>query len=292
MTTLPAVWPASCMERWVANRLSVNLMSLWLCLAAVACAWEPGQPWGIADARVRLRSSVAADRLTSDGRLRTASEYLWKIDMLQVELAGTQLLLAGDAGALSFDPAKPPAGYSNCHGGHCHTGDGRLVDYADIQAEMLGLAAGAEVVDLALLATPSLTPAYGPALHTATADLPMGELSTFKLAWRGVTLHARVWDGSPSAKRLPPGGVEVQIRLGPSSVAAQVSGSVGPHQPLHVRIAADLDVPVVWLDGLDVAKLAGSAAVLDLPAAHPAAVALQQAWQHHASLSAHVSRGE
>ncbi len=292
MTTLPAVWPASCMERSVENRLAVLVMSLWLCVAAAGCAWDAGQPWGIADAKVRLRSSVPADRLTSDGRMRTASEYLWKIESLQVELGGTQLLLAGDAGALSFDPAKPPAGYSNCHGGHCHTGDGRLVDYADIQAELLGSAAGAEVVDLALLATPTLAPAYGPALQAATADLPMGELSTFKLAWRGVTLHAHVWDGSPSAKRLPPGGVDVQIRLGPASAAAQVSGSVGPHQPLHVQIAADLDIPVLWLDGLDVAKLAGTAAVLDLPADHPAAVALQQAWQHHASLSAQVSRAE
>jgi hypothetical protein len=292
MTTLPAVWPASCTERSVENRLSVFFMTLWLCVATSGCAWDAGQPWGIADAKVRLRSSVPADRLTNDGRMRTASEYLWKIESLQVELAGTQLLLAGDAGALSFDPAKPPAGYSNCHGGHCHTGDGRLVDYADIQAELLGSAAGAEVVDLALLATPTLAPAYGPSLQAATADLPIGELSTFKLAWRGVTLHAHVWDGSPSAKRLPPEGVDVQIRLGPSSVAAQVSGSVGPHQPLHVQIAADLDVPVLWLDGLDVAKLAGTSTLLDLPADHPAAVALQQAWQHHASLSAQVSRAE
>lgn len=267
-------------------------MSLWLCIALAGCAWQAGQPWGIADASVRLRSSVPADRLTGDGRIRTASEYLWKIDSLHVELDGAQLLLAADAGSVDFDPAKPPAGYSNCHGGHCHAADGRLVDYADIQAELLGSASGAAVVDLGLVATPTLTSAYGPTLKGAAADLPLGELSTFKLVWRGVTLRAHVWDGSPSAKRLPASGVEVRIRLGPSSAAAQVSGSVGPHEPLRVRIAADLDVPVVWLDGLDVAKLAVTAPLLDLPADHPAAVALQQAWQHHASFSAQVSRAD
>lgn len=257
---------------------------------ASGCAWEAGQPWGVADLAVRARASVPADRLLADGRLRTASEYLWQIEALQLEWAGAQLLLAGDAGATGFDPAKPPAGYANCHGGHCHSDDGRLVDYAEIQAEVLGSAAGAQAIDLGLAATPALTSAYGPAVRTAPADLPLGELSTLKLGWRGVELRARVWDGSPSGQRLPAGGVAVRVRLGAASAAAQLSGSVGPHQPLHVHLAADLDVPALWLDGLDVAQLAGTAAEVDLPAGHPAALALQQAWQHHANLAVRVDR--
>lgn len=256
------------------------------------CAWEPGQPWGILDAAVRLRASVPADRQLAGGKLRTASEYIWKIEQLQVELDGAQVLLAAGSADLSFDPAKPPAGYSNCHGGHCHAADGRLVDYADIQAEMLGSAAGAQSVPLALEATRVLGPQYGPALRSAPVELPMGELSAFKLSWRRVSLQARVWDGSPKGQRLPADGLPVAIRLGPGSSAAQLSGSVGPHQPLRVHLAADLDVPALWLDGLDVAKLADSASQLDLPDGHWAALGLQQSWQHHASLSVQVTRAD
>lgn len=292
MTTTCAASPARCMERWVQSRRSTIYMLAGLCVLAAGCAWDAGQPWGLVDLAVRMRASVPADRQLADGRLRTASEYLWKIEELRVELSGAQVRLSSGDGPLSFDPAKPPAGYSNCHGGHCHSDDGRLVDYADIQAEILGSAAGAETVSLGLEATPSLTPAYGPAYRPAPAALPMGELSTLQLSWRKVTLRARVWDGSPKGQRLPAAGLPVQLQLGPSSVAAQLSGTVGPHQPLHVQLAADVDVPAPWLDGLDVAQLAGSAAQLDLPAAHPAAAALQQAWQHYASLSVKVSRAE
>jgi hypothetical protein len=42
----------------------------------------------------------------------------------------------GGGGGGTFDPANPPPGYSLCHGGHCHSDDGALVSYEDIQAQL------------------------------------------------------------------------------------------------------------------------------------------------------------
>lgn len=277
---------------------SLQLISaaIGLLLTVTGCAWEAGLPWGAWHPSVRIRASVAKDRQLPGGRFRTASEYVWQIDSLQVELAEMQLLLADDGARLTFDPAKPPAGYSLCHGGHCHAADGRLVDYADIQAELLGGGAGPTAVLLPLQATAAVVADYGPALMAAPKDLPLGTLATLRLSWRGVRVRARVWDGGPSGNRLPAQGIVVQLALPAASVAAQLKGAVGPHQPLHVYTQADLDVSIAFLDALDVAQLTAGAPfangepVVYLPEESPAAVALSQAWLHHASLTVVVAR--
>ncbi len=265
-------------------------------LTCSGCAWDAGQPWGLWHPALRLRASVAKDRQLPGGRFRTASEYLWQIETLQVELAATQLQLASDAAQLSFDPAKPPAGYSLCHGGHCHAADGRLVDYADIQAELLGDAAGPALVTLPLEFTAAMAAEYGPPLAAGPLELPLGELATLRLAWRAVHLRARVWDGSPSGNRLPTKGIIMTVTLPAASIAAQLAGSVGPHQPLHLSTRADLDVPVTFLDGLDVAALASGAPTasgepqIQLTADSPAALALGGSWLHHGTLTVSVAR--
>lgn len=262
--------------------------------AGAGCAWEAGQPWGMWHPSVRVRASVPADRQLPDGRFRTASEYLWQIESLQIELADLRLQLAGSSSQLSFDPAKPPAGYSLCHGGHCHAADGRLVDYAEIQAELLGDGAGPAQVAVPLDVTVAMAAEFGPAVAAAPVDLPLGELATLRLAWRAVHLRARVWDGGPTGNRLPGKGIVVSLDLPAASVAAQLTGSTGPHQPVDVTTRADLAVSVAFLDSLDVAGLAASAPIVNgepqvqLGVAAPATQALGQAWLHHSALT--VSR--
>lgn len=260
-------------------------------LACAGCAWEAGQPWGIWHPSVRVRASVPADRQLPDGRFRTASEYLWQIESLQIELADVQLLQATNASQLSFDPAKPPAGYSLCHGGHCHAADGRLVDYAEIQAELLGGGGGVAPVAAPLDVTAAMAAQFGPAVAAAPVDLPLGELATLRLAWRAVHLRARVWDGGPGGNRLPSKGISLTVDLPASSLAAQLTGSAGPHQPVDIHTRADLDVSVAFLDGVDVAALAAAAPIVDgvaqiqQPADAPAAKLLAQAWLHHGALT-------
>ena len=299
MRTSFAALPVSCMERWVVNsprhpRLLATALATLLALSG--CAWEAGQPWGVWHTALRLRATVAKDRQLPEGRFRTASEYIWQVESLQVELAEMQLQLAGDAAQLSFDPAKPPSGFSLCHGGHCHASDGRLVDYAEIQEELLGSSAGLAKVVMPIPATAAVAGEYGPALQPATKELPRGALATLRLSWNGVRLRARVWDGAPGGKRLPTQGIIVDISLPAASVAAQLKGQVGPHEPLNVHTRVDLDVPVAFLDGFDVAPLVAGASqvngqvVLQLPSNSAAAVALSEAWLVQSQLAAVVSR--
>jgi hypothetical protein len=208
---------------------------------------------------VRARASVPLDRQLPDGRFRTASEYLWRIDQFELEPDSLRLLMAADSSKLSFDPAKPPPGYTLCHGGHCHATDGRLVDYADIQAELLGESGGGAEVSLPLTSTLTLAPEFGVVAPTGEQALSMGALATLRLGWRGLRLRARVWDARTTAPRLPPEGIALEVRLPADGVSAQLSGRTGPHQPLRWHTALELDLPVMWLDPVDPAALAGGA---------------------------------
>lgn len=256
-----------------------------------SCAWQPGQPWG--ELRVRLASQwqVPSDRQLADGRFRTASEYLWKLEEAEVTWHALDAIVAPEGAALAFDPAKPPAGYSTCHGGHCHADDGRLVDYADIQAELLGGAGGSTTVTLAVDATQALVLAGSPPLALAATDLPLGELRTLRLRASGLQVRARVWDGQPGSPRLPATGVEVVLQLPPLQVAAQVSAKTGLHEPLQVNAALLWRLPVSWLDAADVAAWSPPHGAEYTPPV-PAAQGLAEAAMANATLQVAVTRSQ
>ena len=186
-----------------------------------------------------------------------------------------------------LDPAKPPAGYSLCHGGHCHADDGRLVDYAEVQTELLGKTQGNTAIDLPLLATMAISQANTAAQQTGTAAMPLGNLASLQLSWRGLRLHGKVWDARPGSPRLPADGVALTLLLPADSVSVLLDGHTGPHQPLRWHTAIDLDLPASWLDSFDPAPLAKDATVLDLTPDHPAVPVLNEALHGHvrASLS-------
>ncbi len=244
-----------------------------------ACAWEPGNPWGVLTLNVQFRATVAADRLLPDGRFKTASEYLWRYERFEVELDKARVTVAADAAKLSFDPAKPPPDYTLCHGGHCHASDGRLVDYAEVEAGLLG-AAGAGPLVLPLDVTVDAALPSGVVVPAGPLDLPLGTVANAQVAWRRAVVTARVWDGSPKGDRLPKGGVAVKWTLPAGSLAAQVRAKVGPHEPLQVALHTAIELPATWLDSVDVA------------AGQPDAKALESALLHAATASVTVVRGD
>ncbi len=99
------------------------------CLIALlsGCAFQAGEPWGYVD------SSIALD----DSHLEAPAELT--IDSVQLTAHALRLYSsAASANNAPFDPANPPPGYSQCHGGHCHAADGSLPTYAEVAAATSG----------------------------------------------------------------------------------------------------------------------------------------------------------
>lgn len=108
-----------------------------LLLPAGACTFEPGAPF--AEIRPQLSVSFVAreDRVVDARWQKLASGLEVRVTRATAQLTSVQLLASaegGSAGAGTFDPARPPAGYSLCHNGHCHADDGRLVPYEQVAA--------------------------------------------------------------------------------------------------------------------------------------------------------------
>lgn len=113
----------------------------WLAIGLVACATEPGLGYRTWQAQVNFSFDYGSGRLSEDSWLRLDNDYEIKLERASVGGGQIELLtnMSDSTGNDAvFDPANPPPGYSLCHNGHCHTTDGRLVDYEEIQAELAG----------------------------------------------------------------------------------------------------------------------------------------------------------
>lgn len=101
----------------------------------VGCALDAGEPFATLTPRLESRVEISAGRDLGMGWQKLASNYEIRIDELVID-AEPLVLLDSGVGAVGFDPANPPPGYSLCHNGHCHADSGALVDYEDIAAEL------------------------------------------------------------------------------------------------------------------------------------------------------------
>lgn len=120
-------------------RSAVELLVVLLPLAG-GCTFSEGVPWGHLDLTAEAAFVPSAARQEGD-RFKTPG-YTVAFDTLTATIASVGVTVAAGAGDLSFDPANPPEGYTLCHGGHCHSDDGRLVSYEDVQAELLASSGG------------------------------------------------------------------------------------------------------------------------------------------------------
>jgi hypothetical protein len=165
-------------------------------LALIAgCAWGDGQPFATVDAQLSAALEVPADRDLGGGWQQLASGYEVRIDALVVEAEELTLVDSG-TGPSTFDPANPPPGYSNCHGGHCHADDGSLVDYADIEAELAGGGAGATEVLFMPLGELDLAAGVDRALDCEPdCTLPLAHVSAARMHVTGLRVAGVVRDG-------------------------------------------------------------------------------------------------
>jgi len=234
------------MRRW--------LSSLWFGAAAAlgGCALEPGQPWGEASISTQIALEVPSDRLRA-GRVRTSRDYAVRLDAVEVVLSSLELAqrTEGRAGPTAFDPAAPPEAYSLCHNGHCHAADGRLVDYADIEAELLGATADGSRTLMPIDAR-IIVPLDGPSKAvSASADLERGALVDLSASVGALRLRGHVID-TRAARRLPDAGVDFDAEL-PLTVrlVAPLAGDVGRDAPLHHAWKARIALPATLLDTAD-----------------------------------------
>jgi hypothetical protein len=188
------------------------------------CTFEPGTHFATVSATLQASFVMLPDRALADGWQRLASDYEIRIQRAAVELGDVRLFQAGGA-ALGFDPARPPPGYTLCHGGHCHSVDGRLVPYDEITAALTGGGGPRAVLTLAGAGTVDLLAATErPLACEPDCHLPAGKVTRARAIIGGLVIEGQVRDGrSPS--RLP---AEAPFRWATAAMTAPLTEVAGP----------------------------------------------------------------
>ncbi|MCS6798809.1 MAG: hypothetical protein NZ898_09800 [Myxococcota bacterium] len=175
------------------------VIALGVAVALVGCTFEPGTGFGRFDtgtlhARLELGPARAVDART----MLTDRGHRVRLDVVEVHVDSVAFDAAAGRGATAFDPARPPPGYTLCHGGHCHHEDGRLVSYEEIERELAGGEAAFRTVVRADVGRPldavrAETAPLGP--WWPSAELPEMTLARARIAIRSAKLEGAV---SPS----------------------------------------------------------------------------------------------
>lgn len=249
-----------------------DLLALTLLLGG--CALPDGDPWGRASVQMEARFAPEAGRLDEAGRLKTTTNYSVQIDRLSLRFDSFSIAMSAEgAEVTAFDPANPPPGYTLCHNGHCHSVDGRLVDYEDIALELTGgVAAGATITQAfseGLLDLGPETIAVPTGACANDCQLPRGGLSTATLVVGQIEVEGRVFDRlTGDRRRLPESGAPFSLSAErPLSFALTLSGAVGKDEPVAVDFDGLFEAPSALFDGLDwQAYLSEPTGSLTLPA--------------------------
>jgi hypothetical protein len=164
-----------------------------------ACAWDAGEPFATVTPHLEARVHTPEGRDVGMGWQKLASEYQVRFDRMELDTGEITLIDTG-LGALGFDPANPPAGYSLCHNGHCHSDDGRLVAYQDIAAELAQGSAARRVLAMPVGALDLVAGESRPLFCVPDCDLPLAEITVGNLDVARVQAAGLVRDGLEPAR--------------------------------------------------------------------------------------------
>ncbi len=222
--------------------------------ASTGCAFDEGSGFAtLESARLRARFEPEAARTLDTGVL-TDLGYVVELQALELTLSQAHLDELSGASDESFDPASPPAGYSLCHGGHCHSDDGALVSYEDIENELLGgtssftkvavfdLDEGVDVLGGRWLPLGSPQP---------SSELPMTHLRRFVLEAASIRLGAVIREGDL------PAGEEAEIDMdvtGPFHFSVSLDTAIDRDGPARLHLDLRLTYTARLFDGIDFAK--------------------------------------
>lgn len=222
-----------------------------------ACAWDDGAPFGEVTVDFTARWTEVPSRGGDWQKL--ASDFEVQVTVASATFGTLALVDVGTA-ALNFDPADPPPGYSNCHSGHCHADDGRLVSYEEIAAEVSGGGGPTPVIRLAVGARELRTGgAETLACAGAPCDLPIATIGRVELPVARLELAGMVRD-----TRTPPrfaGPQAWTLALDRADDAAPATGALDlpvdrGHAP-RITLAVGALPNVALLDGVRFELAAG-----------------------------------
>jgi len=184
-----------------------RLLLFLFCLAPGGCAWEPGQGFAVVEPTVRAIYEPLSDRAASDGYQRLSSDYQVRVDAASLRLSDIELLASAGGPGGGFDPARPPPGYTLCHGGHCHREDGALIPYEQVAAEMGGGGGSRVVVTLPvgepldLLAPETRAVGCAPGCALPNTQVSQGRWGIEALWFEGTVRDGRVPPRFPGERR-------------------------------------------------------------------------------------------
>jgi hypothetical protein len=265
--------------------------------AVAACAsacLDDGRPFLAFDPQITAQFEPDPDRAVAPGWQKLASEYELHVTRASLELRSVELVGTTKAAA-SFDPAKPPPGFSLCHSGHCHADDGRLVPYEDVVAEATGMAAPPLLV-MGPAAFDLLAPlAQRPPCPNACEAGP-GAITRARLTIERLVIEGSVRDG-PGVQQ-PVGSVTFTLNAAnaanrplPQVTVPLALPADNQHEP-DVSLALDLRVGAALFDAVVWPSLPVDNGRVDLATNPAAAAALASITERIASIDvrAHTER--
>jgi hypothetical protein len=231
---------------------------LGLCAALGGCADGPGHGFATlesAELSGRLEPGVARDL---GGAVLTNRGYEVSLVSLDIDVERLALeALQGGAEAAPFDPAHPPPGFLLCHGGHCHAVDGRLVEYAEVEAGLAGgQAAFVPIVSLPVSAPLSLEPAG--ALGLVDFE-PSDELVETTLRRASVLISGFRASGSVTGSGIDAAGAPLSVDLAlPSSLSKDLTLAINREGPERLELRVVITADGTLFDDLDFVDLQGA----------------------------------
>jgi hypothetical protein len=254
-------------------------LSVSLGLALAGCANGPGEPFGVIAARLSADLVVPDGRAAGDGWQRLDNDFQVQIERLVIEGQAIELLDAGGP-ALAFDPANPPAGYSLCHGGHCHADDGRLVSYEEIAAELAGGGGPVPVVRFSIGTIDVAGRTERELECEPGCDLPRAEVGIVRFPVTGLEASGLVRDGRAEQRiageiawTLELDREEVPVHLFDRDIGLSIDRGEDPAIDLTIR----LRVSAALLDGIAWSELLVDRRTIQLDADPAAAESVAQA---------------
>ncbi len=239
-----------------------------LALTTQGCAWGEGRGFTTLE-ETRVSARIDRDDGGSPAELTTDRGYLVHLESAELFVEDVALEQGNaEPEAAHFDPAHPPEGYSLCHGGHCHSEDGRLVPYEEIEQERAG--AGTAYATVVSIPVNSRVDLLGGDLvrvreASPSRELPRAELQ--RLTLHAGSLHVRGSVRAGAAAEALPLSVDLEAH---TSMQLAVHADIDRDMPSAVRAVVVVAVPRTLFDGVDFGRLAeqGSVTLADAESPH------------------------